>query len=573
MTSLLSRKEARTGSLDNLDGCINSVAGAVKRLHDLGNNRLAEMRQKRNAHLPIQKLPPEILLHIFPLALQNNGPISPDGFSGIIDGNQYYAQLHQLTQVCQKWSKLVLGCQMLWRVIDCTQPTSTIRTALRRSAGHTLNVSFNCPRPTPGRPVTDKTVFNEVCSHSSRWETATLVLRTSEQLKMLRTSSAPALTQLELKKDFGTDDEAKAINLFGGSTPKLSILSLSGFALPKGNVPFLNRLTSLSIQHILGPDGPSVAELFRCIGLTSGTLESLALFSIHFALPASIDQSPPLLYPELEYFCLGGCGVDATSRILGTFNAPRCRRIRLRLTTYAERPLLHDTYKAFIINRLQSERLGIAAIDVRVDGTSLLMSPRPLEDYRQQLTDFYLESSPLNFTPFVIPLCFNTLQHAVLGVPTTFKISNTAIGMDNASTTLKTILHCLKDVSRLEFENLPGDDRLSHVVHILGRPEAGQWLCSKMESLRIDGSYVRAELLLDMFRQRSWKSGRSGEPTPIKFFEVKHCDTMDRRTWKLIQKALGSDARCIWWDQPDDVAEGFYYDQESGYELDLVFGS
>ncbi|KAG9005929.1 hypothetical protein FRB94_001139 [Tulasnella sp. JGI-2019a] len=86
------------------------------------------MRWRRNDRLPISRLPAELLVNIFLLAI--------DG-----DPQSHYLRLYKLAKVSSHWNSLINMSSSLWSIIDASHSRQLQATALARSGASSLSLT------------------------------------------------------------------------------------------------------------------------------------------------------------------------------------------------------------------------------------------------------------------------------------------------------------------------------------------------------------------------------------------------------------------------------------------------
>ncbi|KDQ15399.1 hypothetical protein BOTBODRAFT_31721 [Botryobasidium botryosum FD-172 SS1] len=123
-----------SGPLDREAEYLAQVRGRV--IKALPKERMTELRRRRNQHLPVYRLPPDVYFYLFEL-MHHANPGSGVGW--------------KVSQVSSMWRKIALSTPQLWSRIDIINP-EFIDACTARSGHISLDVAFEPPPPPPPSP-------------------------------------------------------------------------------------------------------------------------------------------------------------------------------------------------------------------------------------------------------------------------------------------------------------------------------------------------------------------------------------------------------------------------------------
>ena len=213
------------------------------------------MRTRRNEFLPIARLPPEILSHIFSFHAIENPP-NPPGLGWIT-----------VTHVCHRWRQVALADPNLWSTVAFNLGTEWAEEMLARSKAALISYNRDLSsQPSTFRRKTsldDEVVLREHLSHvrqlnlfgyaASLAPAARALTTPAPHLESLKLSSAPRLGLREPCLTLPSD-------LFAHDAPKLRHVTLFGCAVPWDDSPLFfcgpTGLTHLDIRFRLPPAFP-----------------------------------------------------------------------------------------------------------------------------------------------------------------------------------------------------------------------------------------------------------------------------------------------------------------------------
>jgi len=238
----------------------------------------------RNAFVPINKLPPELLTHICT-------PV-PGTTSDLA---------HLCAQVCRYWRNTLLASPLLWNVIHVDDPLH-VEVHLARSGEAPLEVYFH------GGSSTDQ-FCQKVVPHMDRVRLLYLSVRVpgcEQLLDSLEVGRARLLRELHLKK------RTSQLSLSASMMERISSFAVNITTLSLRNIN--SNLSSLTFPHLLhfsfttqgGPEGPRVSDVVDFIR-GSPMLEELNVHRVSFSYVDGADtRIEPVALQHLKSAKLGG---------------------------------------------------------------------------------------------------------------------------------------------------------------------------------------------------------------------------------------------------------------------------
>ncbi|KAJ7475771.1 hypothetical protein FB451DRAFT_256355 [Mycena latifolia] len=229
----------------------------------------AKLRGMRNSVQPINRLPPELLSHIFSeiqVRLPSFLPLPP---CGIHDYNNLdWREWLFLLQVCRHWRGVIASSPALWSTVcSSTNPLEF----LRRSHGADLTVYLGVRyRDFPS------SLMDALAPHTSRFKEFHMLAEGPEGVLKLRlfSSPAPRLESLTIEVAEQRDLSSALPPIFAGRMPKLRQLALGYFtSWPKG---YFHNLSALCLYNQKENSWPSTSEFLDFLE-SSPRLEELAL--------------------------------------------------------------------------------------------------------------------------------------------------------------------------------------------------------------------------------------------------------------------------------------------------------
>ncbi|KDQ62825.1 hypothetical protein JAAARDRAFT_203861 [Jaapia argillacea MUCL 33604] len=245
------------------------------------------LKRRRNANLPIFRLPPEILCKIFIFCTTELDGLNPDN-SDVVqatgDGSRpFLPQLLRLTHICQDLREVLLQCPPYWgKLVPCSK--DCMKELLFRSSSAPIKVDLSPPGPY--RPREHMENFSSIMKQIGRIHTLILPLHFSlmERMEAHLCQDAPTLEYLELSVRY-TGIRLPFGRLFGGDTPSLRHINFRGIFMD-WTAPIFRGLTSLTINGVEVPNYSSNIEGdFSQMLSALENMPSLQTLSLTSALP------------------------------------------------------------------------------------------------------------------------------------------------------------------------------------------------------------------------------------------------------------------------------------------------
>ena len=288
---------------------------------DVTKQFLHTLLTRRNSHLPIFILPPEILARIFHLLVLDEPLLLGRRNLGWIG----------VTHVCWHWRQVALDDSSLWaRIRGTTVNTKWILELLVRAKNVPLDIEFNLNTVMRASPEKLLIILPHL-SHTRHLRFHGLSKPHFDDVQEICSLEAPALEYFELTaitKFSMTFRDLGENMLFKGHSPRLRTLSLSRVVIPWSIIP-RGQLTHLKIAYF-DEDVHSPGDLNQLIDLLVNcpALEILALES---CLPSQLAEFPhgqTIHLPHLSHLHL----CDSTPRIsnmLKMFKLPSSTTLHL----------------------------------------------------------------------------------------------------------------------------------------------------------------------------------------------------------------------------------------------------
>jgi hypothetical protein len=275
--------------------------------------RLALLRQSKNAHIPILRLPPEILgiilLYACPRPSRKFDAHSSDGW--LTDNwSLTLKDLVRFTQVCSCWHSVALSVPELWACITSSDSLEQMPLLLERSREAPLSVYL---RPRHSKSFTEETEqevheayvleqlkeLEVLRQHAGRIRK--LVLRhgplspsgwwddrSLKELLAILCSPAPTLEELDIEGLREIPGQ-----LLGNHAPRLRTLRVRSVRVDLQGWPLLQNLHVLELQVAVGINTLSFSQIFRILR----GIRCLRTLSLEFQTHADISSPEPLSQP------------------------------------------------------------------------------------------------------------------------------------------------------------------------------------------------------------------------------------------------------------------------------------
>ncbi|KAG8973456.1 hypothetical protein FRC05_008730 [Tulasnella sp. 425] len=284
---------------------------------------VANARKNRNAEVPINQLPIEVITEIFKHAVLPTRPVPSSD-------EPHLQKLGMISNVCARWYNIVRNTAALWAVVDTMIVwDEALELLLERSKKSPLFITCGS-----GYHQNESDTFKvlwppsssimKIVSEISRWRSVDIGL-TSSGSNLLRALESPAPILEEFNFYLETPRHASKItNLFKGEAPKLEQLRVSGlsFAWSTGLFQNLTHLEIASIRH----NGPTLSEVLTAIQ-SSSKLQIIRLHDLAFSSDSAIPSNPPAVFKSLEFISITSLPCFETQAILSSIDAPELRSL------------------------------------------------------------------------------------------------------------------------------------------------------------------------------------------------------------------------------------------------------
>jgi hypothetical protein len=253
-------------------GHVRKIDGDIKVLKWV----IQEMEYRRNALVPISRLPPETLVEIFSLL-----PFPADASECVS-----FLTLISVTRVCRRWREVALSFPSLWSYINFTKLTPTGFTEmLARAKMSPLHLEAKI---TPLRRARSHAFRRQLEAHISHTRHLTISGQFRTMLERFVTP-APALVSLSLRKPshpYRPSQFVVSDSLFNGTAPKLTHLDLRGCSIGWKS-PLLKGLQTLKIWTPSAQEMPTLEDWLASLK----EMSQLKMLTVHDATPTiSVDN-------------------------------------------------------------------------------------------------------------------------------------------------------------------------------------------------------------------------------------------------------------------------------------------
>ncbi|KAH9845995.1 hypothetical protein C2E23DRAFT_891296 [Lenzites betulinus] len=273
----------------------------------LANNSVEDCM---NIGCAIDKVPPEILIHIFSFVPRALSPVHSSHSS------RWTYDLIPLTHVCRRWRDLALSTSLLWSTL-CETARTQMGTPIFRARARNAPLIVYVDGPQAS------TALVNVLAHDAS---------TVAELRLLGLQAAPAtrLTSellafpaprlehatIRCRASYGGSDDPLDYNveLWSGMAPCLKTLELHDFPFIPTN--HFQSLTTLALSWEATPAKCTFTDLAELLG-RAPVLEHLSLRSLpsdfHLREPLQTPASPPIVLPCLRSLEVGDCSDESCS--------------------------------------------------------------------------------------------------------------------------------------------------------------------------------------------------------------------------------------------------------------------
>ena len=293
---------------------------------------VALLKRYRNSLRPVHRLSPDILALIFLELLEDHDHPLNTTFGS--------CSWRYLAHVCHRWRAIALLCSSLWTQLSTRYPEAALN-CLERSVDAPLTFVVD-PSATTDR---SKELIDRILPHMSRMRHLYIPWthlhdddgNVSQLLSGMLDASAPQLETFYLYH-VRADGKCFALpTIFGGNTPRLSILKLTYSYPLMGSVSFAN----LKELYIRGRKRDLITmELSQLLEIleASPVLEVLVTFKARFVHNQPLEENEQPLrqirLDNLRRIDVARCSASVVETLLSRLILPNCQ---LRMSVWLER--------------------------------------------------------------------------------------------------------------------------------------------------------------------------------------------------------------------------------------------
>ncbi|KAG8917717.1 hypothetical protein FRC01_002269, partial [Tulasnella sp. 417] len=363
----------------NIDDYLQRAWTLQEELLHIVNLEIRTVKSQRNVHATIHKLPVELLLYVFRLALP-----PPEG------GHDYIRSRAALLRVCTYWTTMINDAPSLWTVVTSMCGSHHLALTLGE-LGRTCPLHIHCNFLSDAEFAP---ILGQISPHIHRWETANIVMPETEEGRQHLSSPAARLRRMYLSAPHGTESGAGAnaqpFNIFNGSADWLEEVRIALTGVPWDS-PILRGLRSLCLQWCK----PIRASDIICILNDSPDLRTLILEETEITADMRADPSKAANMTKLQVICLTA-ELEGIREVFNGFKAPNCETFSL----YLETAEAHDI-EGFLHTSLASFFPFVRRI--------MLQSPKTVLDKSTQ-DDLYIKSGYGTENKHIVPFSLRSAQ-------------------------------------------------------------------------------------------------------------------------------------------------------------------
>lgn len=196
---------------------------------------LAALRRRRNAVIPVDRLPDELLTLII--------------LDAVPRGRKYYVSLRDARLVSKRWADVIWNCPFFWTSLVCSDHTKAAELALERSGDLEMDVRVLCTE-SPILATAEKHDHDPFDSlflkHGYRCHTLAVNVFKVDMISRYIPTRTPKLRSLKINVN---SPGIRHGPWFEGQIPDLHELAVSGFCLSWHEIRFQN-LRSLTLDRL-----------------------------------------------------------------------------------------------------------------------------------------------------------------------------------------------------------------------------------------------------------------------------------------------------------------------------------
>ncbi|KAG9002894.1 hypothetical protein FRB94_003517 [Tulasnella sp. JGI-2019a] len=331
--------------------------------HILGQrirNHVDHTTRHLNSHVPIYRLPNELLVRIF-------------AFTSTVD--QYLKHLVWIGLVSRYWSRIIFETPSLWARISSSYNYQANEAAIIRSRGHPLLVDYNEHDRRGLMAMGQWRPFLILATREAyRWQAASFHMVYKSALAILRNYvnlPAPMLEDLKisLKEHGEVTLVTESLDIFGGGADRLRHLDLYQFPI-HWDSRILSRLGTLKISAEKLSYRPTTNQIIdilrRCPNLLAFQLRYRGQVDTHVSV--AMLETEPVDLLVLTSFTLDLDGPKAFHQILSSVRIPACTTFALACSSTTS-----DTL-GYLPAALLSAIQRLPKIEVRLSASNLALT-------------------------------------------------------------------------------------------------------------------------------------------------------------------------------------------------------
>ncbi|KAG9005038.1 hypothetical protein FRB94_001861 [Tulasnella sp. JGI-2019a] len=270
----------------------------------------AGLAYHRNSLAPVNKLPFEMLSHIFLL-------VSLDAWNGY----DHTRLVGRMATVGKHWLRVAFSTPQLWSTLSEEMSPGQVRLAIERSRTSPLHIHFY-PRDSLGyhRAMRRETFLELVTPHIQRWRA--LKGRVPTDVLGRIEFNGSSLQVLRLESSFKAQAGPRFAD--GAHLQHLELTSIGTRWTSTG----LHGLKHLELSNLNWSQAPSLVELFHILA-HSPQLEVFLLYDVMFTDTTLSDPESPPPFLRLRRLQLTSISSRSYNCILSRLRFPNCRSIDL----------------------------------------------------------------------------------------------------------------------------------------------------------------------------------------------------------------------------------------------------
>ncbi|KAG8983865.1 hypothetical protein FRB90_005685, partial [Tulasnella sp. 427] len=308
---------SRQCSLDDANHKISALELTLDAVRGEFASKIQEARRKRNAFLPISRLPRELLAEIFYIQC---------------DTYNRFKQLKNSASVCSEWLTVVRSTPMLWSVLDSNCPLDLLPVVIRNSKSSPLRVqvfwpSFDSSNPPPETIARYRRFFEIVAADSrltDRWSSVSMLLPPNVgPIKDYLGIPLLNLRRAYFRNNTGLWTQGP-VKLLGGDCGRLEEFDLEGIPV-QWDAFKLKGLRLLSLKY----EAPSSSTKLLEMLAASPELESLTLSDLPTPSNSERDVLHRVTLPQLRKLVLSNNEEKVVVNLLRSIKTPPLKRFEL----------------------------------------------------------------------------------------------------------------------------------------------------------------------------------------------------------------------------------------------------